>query len=411
MIDRLRQVLGAVRLTIQAAEPGAVLSRLARDRIYFWNLCRPDRWTVALTVRLRDWDRAAASAVRAQGEITEAEVMGLPTVTGRLRRRWVFFLAAGAILLSMQPLTEMVWYVDVVGNDRVPAEAIRRELEELGVGFGTWGLDIHPQDLKNRVLAEIPELSWLTVVRSGCLATAVVRERPEEPTVTDRRIVTNLVASRDSLITEVEALSGQAAVVPGAVVQRGEVLITGLVDLERTTMATRALGEVYGRTWYRVSAVTPAEAVYQTWEGETHSRYALIVGRKRINLYEDSGNWGAGCDKMVTYHPLMLPGGVELPVTLVEEQATERVTEVRTIPEEEARSLLESGREAAVTEGMVAGEVLRRTAEVCRTGGAYRLTGTWECREMVAREVPAYQRESEGTPWQNESSMPSGSSS
>lgn len=411
MTDRLRTLLGAFRLTVRSAAPENVLSRLSRERVRFWDLRRDDDFTVTLTVRRRDIDRASQLIARTQGEITERTALGLPVVTRRLRRRWAFFAAAALVLASMQVVTDFVWHVDVAGNDRVPAEAIRRELAELGVGFGTWGFDIVPQDLKNRMLAEIPELEWLTVVRSGGLATAVVREREPTPEVVDRRMVTNLVAVRDCLITDVEALSGQAVCAPGDTVRAGELLISGWMDLELCTRATRALGEVYGRTWHRREAVTPAETVCQTYEGETHRRYALVLGRTRINFYGDSGNWGQGCDKIITYHTLTLPGGCQLPVTLVEETAVERETEARAVTPAEAEALLTGAAEAAVTGELVAGQVLQRTADVRRDGGVYRLEGTWECREMVAREVPAIQTESEGTTWQNESSTPSGSSS
>ena len=232
MTDRLRTLLGAFRLTVRAAAPENVLSRLSRDRVRFWDLRRDDDFTVTLTVRRRDIDRAAQLIARTQGEITERTALGLPVVTRRLRRRWAFFAAMALVLASMQVVTDFVWHVDVAGNDRVPAEAIRRELAELGVGFGTWGFDIVPQDLKNRMLAEIPELEWLTVVRSGGLATAVVREREPTPEVVDRRLVTNLVAVRDCLITDVEALSGQAVCAPGDTVRAGELLISGWMDLE-----------------------------------------------------------------------------------------------------------------------------------------------------------------------------------
>ena len=47
---------------------------------------------------------------------------------------------------------------------------ILRELQELGVGFGTYGPSIKPQELKNQMLLRIPKLQWLTVQQSGMCA-------------------------------------------------------------------------------------------------------------------------------------------------------------------------------------------------------------------------------------------------
>ena len=59
----------------------------------------------------------------------------------------------------------------------MPDEEILRALEQNGVGIGTFSFSLDPEGLRNRVLLEIPELSWLTVNVSGCRATVQVRER------------------------------------------------------------------------------------------------------------------------------------------------------------------------------------------------------------------------------------------
>ncbi len=401
MTDGVRTALGAWRLVVRAASPEQVLSRLSREKLRFWAPVRRDDFTAEATVAGRDLARARAAVTAAQGEVLSETPLGLLRLRPLFRRRKAFLAAVAAILLSVQVLTGYVWCLRVEGNEAVPDEAILRQLAELGVGFGTRGRDIVSQDLKNRVLAELPQLEWLTVNRSGGLATVVVRERLETPAVLDRRMVTNLVAVRDCLVTEMQVLSGQAVRQVGDTVRAGELLVSGYADLEHCTQATRSLGEVYGRTWRRQEAVTPAQAAWQLGVGETHRRYALLLGRRRINFYKTSGIWGSGCDKMIVYHQLTLPGGYTFPVTLVEEIAVEREQTAETLTPAHARQLLETGTAAAVQASMVAGELLREDVDVQREGALYRLRATYECREMVAREVPARFTESEGTTWQN----------
>lgn len=393
----LRRLLGSARLAVSSAAPEQVLNRLVREKVTFWDLERPDDFTCAFSVRRRDRQRARTLAEHAFGTVTAEVETGLPVVLPRLLRRkfLVTSLAAVAVLMSLLP--EFVWCIHVEGNDKVPAEQILQELEALGVGFGTWGRDIVSQDLKNHMLNIIPELEWLTVNRSGGLATVMVRERLTADEPIDRREICNLVAVEDCLITGMDVLSGNALCAIGDTVEQGQVLVSAYRELEICTQVTRALGEVYGDTWRKQDAVTPAETVIKGDVVAETSRYALQLGKKRINFYGDSGIWGAGCDKIVTYHTLTLPGGYTLPVTWIEETAVERETETAAVQPSAAEAILKEGTAASVERAMIAGQILDDQTTVGRDGGCYRLTGHYACHEMVARPAPAIQWESEGT--------------
>lgn len=397
MTGWMRHLLGSVCLTVTAAAPEQVLNRLVREGVFFWDLQRPDPFTCRFSVRRRDRQRAEELAERSFGTVMEAQETGLPLLVPKLLRRKFLICALGVVAVMMTVLPGFVWCIHVEGNDKVPAEKILQELENLGVGFGTWGGDIVSQDLKNRMLNIIPELEWLTVNRSGGLATVIVRERLTADEPIDRREICNLVSAEDCLITQMEVLSGHALCETGDVVQKGQVLVSAYQELEISTQVTRALGEIYGNTWHDQDMVTPAEAVCKGEVTGEQRRYAVEIGKKRINFYGDSGIWGAGCDKIVVNHTLTLPGGYTLPISWIEEIAVERETETATVPPEDAAEILRTGATGALEQSMIAGQILEDRTMVRREGAVYRLTGDYACHEMVARPVPAIQWESEGT--------------
>lgn len=88
----------------------------------------------------------------------------------------LLILLAAAITAAIL-VPKFVFFYEVEGNEAVPSAQILRELQELGVGFGTYGPSIKPQELKNQMLLRIPKLQWLTVQQSGMCARVVVRER------------------------------------------------------------------------------------------------------------------------------------------------------------------------------------------------------------------------------------------
>ena len=93
------------------------------------------------------------------------------------------------------------------------------------------------------------------------------------------------------------------------------------------------------------------------------------------------------CDKMVERKPLTLPGGLELPVTLVVETYVPYERHPAKLSQLDAQLLLEQTAEDVVKEDMVAGEILGEDSTLTLRGGVYTLHWEMECHEMIAKSV------------------------
>ena len=291
---------------------------------------------------------------------------------------------AGAFVIP-----KFVFFYEVVGNETVPEAQILRELQNLGVGFGTYGPSIHPQDLKNRMLLQIPKLQWLTVQQSGMRACVVVRERPEAIAVEERRAPMNVVAGKDGVITSVSAMEGNCLCAVGQAVKKGQVLISAYTDLEFTTRVCAALGEVYAETLAQKTARCPDTMLQKTPNGKNSHSVSLLVGEKRWNIFANGGNSDGRCDKITKTHMLTLPLGLTIPVGL--EIVEQRGYDLTPAPLEKdaAEKLLEQQVTGSVQQDMLAGKILQKDTELTRQGGIYELTASVRCEEMIARQVRA----------------------
>ena len=126
------------------------------------------------------------------------------------------------------------------------------------------------------------------------------------------------MAAKDALVTAVQPWDGEKQVLPGTTVKAGQLLISGVVQGDVAGVRyLRGMGKVYGRTWYRLRCRVPLTAAEKSYTGEEKVRRALLVGKKRINLYIGSSILGDTCDKISSWDKWELPGGVALPVTVV----------------------------------------------------------------------------------------------
>ena len=164
----------------------------------------------------------------------------------------------------------------------------------------------------------------------------------------------------------------------------GELLVSGLMDsLSSGSKFVRAKAKVMADTWHELSAVCPAEEEVKEPGFLSRSRFALVFGKRRINLYFDSGKAIDGCDKIIHEYKLGVEGLFALPVTLVREELIPYETELQPAYDRDAmaRQL-----EKQLLEGMD-GEVLSRSFSEGESGGLYVLTLRSHCLEDIVLAV------------------------
>lgn len=381
--------VGMLRVRITGASPDWALERMGQRRIAVREIAHRDAFTLEATILKRDLGRAQAAVRGAMCELEVTEEAGFyHTFRGALRRPVLF---AGLILtvLGAVLLPRFVFFYEVSGNERVPTAVILRELEELGVGFGTFGPNIKPQDIKNQILNRIPELQWLTVQQSGMCARVIVRERPEPEPIYDRKTPGNVIAAQSGVITSVDCMAGNCLCEPGQAVSKGDLLVSAYTDHGFKTQVSAALAEIYAETAHHTVTVTPDRVLKKVPTGRTCKQIALIAGNRRWNIFGKSGFFHKNCDKMTVYHQLQLPGGYFFPFGIAITVFSEYDTEEVPLSLDDAESFLRQDAVRAVSDTMIAGRILDVQGEVTRDGGLFRLASRIRCEEMIARMVPA----------------------
>ena len=391
-VNRLR---GQVRLRVEAAFPERVLNLCGARDLAFWDL----EWEspTAFTCRISRGDLSSLrqAAEKLDCTLTVVGREGVPYFFRRFRHRTALLCGLVGCALALFLGSFFVWEFTIEGNETVPEETILRALEQCGVGIGSFGLSLDGEDIRNHVLLEVPELSWIAVNVSGCKAFVQVRERVPKPEMVDERSPANVVARRAGLVLEVQALDGVKAVLPGTAVTEGQLLISGVEDTE--TFGARlvaGMGTVRARTWYTFTTRIPLSAEEKQYTGKERTGVSLILGRKRIKFFPNSSIEGREYDKITKRIPVSF-FGVPLPVTLTLE--TCRFYE-KTAVQRDALQAEKLG-EAVLTEYLRAqvepyGTVKSTLCTSRQKGDVLEVTLAAECEEQIGESVPIYTEES-----------------
>ena len=391
MKELINRIRGQVCIRVECAFPERVLNLCGARDLAFWDL----EWEspTAFTCRLSrsDYGKLRRAAEKLDCELTVVGREGAPFFLRRFRHRTALVTGLVACALGLFVGSFFVWDYQVEGNEAVSTERILRALEKNGVGLGSFGLSLDGEDIRNHVLLDIPELSWIAVNVSGCRAHVQVRERVQSPEIVDEKTPSNVVARRAGLVLEVRALDGVTCVLPGSSVEQGQLLISGVADTD--TFGARILagmGKVRARTWYSLTTEVPLTAAVKQYTGKEKTCVSLVLGTHRVKFFRNSSIEGEKYDKITKRHPWSL-FGIPLPVTVV----TETCRFYETAPQ--ARSPVEAERAAE----QVLTEQLQRMVEpygtvrstLCSSrqrGDTLTVTLTAECEEEIGESVPIY---------------------
>lgn len=375
---------GMVEITLTSADTAASMSALNTAGIVLHSVDRAkDDLTVRFRVRRHDFPKLQSILLRRGDSLEAVRRKGLYWTAKGLLKRPVLVFGILLLLFLVTFLPTRVLFFRVEGNTTIPTNLILEKCQQCGISFGASRAKVRSEKLKNALLEAMPELQWAGINTSGCVATISVRERSVTDTVQKVPGVSSIVASRDGIIAECTVTRGSAACQVGQAVRSGQVLISGYTDCGLSIRAERAEGEIYAQTDRDLTAKIPSQ-----WEsrGEKTSqvkKYALIIGKKRINLYKGSGISDTSCDKMYVENYVTLPGGFQLPIAVVTEVWTYHDTEASVLSEEEAVKTLSSFAKRYLPSQMVAGRITNTQESVSAEECAYTLTGKYACLEMI----------------------------
>ena len=390
MKNWFRSVSGTVRLRVVCPSPERFLNLCAREGVPMWDTVREDACALSLRVPAPRLDAVRSLAARCGGETTPQAVQGLPRVK-RLARRRAFalvllFLAAALALVS----SAFLWEIRVTGNETVPTGVILRALDECGFSVGKCWLTMESQALQSELISRVPALEWVSFQIRGSRADVRVYEAEPAPELIDNDEPVDLVASHAGVVTKLTVLQGAPMIERGAVAEPGQVLVSGTVtDRQGEGRSVHSLGSVRARTYYEITACLPRTAAVRSPAGRSRSRWALILGKKRINFYQNSGIPDAECDTIYHVYVCAVPGLFRLPAALAREEVRPMQHQSRERTEQEARALLESSlRETLLRSLGEDGEILDLSFTPGASEDAFYLTLRAECEQEIAQPYP-----------------------
>lgn len=292
------------------------IQRLAKLQIEMWDIKKISRNEINLTIYEKDLE-----TIYKHKTIYEIAILNYygPIKAKQTIKKYeilLFCLLVGLVLLIF--LTNIIFKVEVIHNDKKMRDLLITELEKY---------DLKPykmvktyeeiEQIKKRILEKYrDQIEWLEIEKNGTKYTVRVEERIKNKQ-TEKLPDRHIVAKENATILEIDAEQGDVLKKVGDYVKKGDIIISGNIDLyEETKAITSAKGVIYGETWYQVKTTVPKHYYKQTKTKNTKNWYYLKVGNKTINLFHKSYQNSIKKQQILLKHNI-------LPIQLIKEKQQE----------------------------------------------------------------------------------------
>lgn len=292
-------LMGYISVSVEGSSLEKFINLATSRGIYLWDISRVGQNRFVAKVRLSGFRGLRHVGKRVDCRIKINQKSGAPFLISRVKRRRMLLAGALLFLIAIYGFSSVVWFIDIKGAKHVTQAKLLEDMAQVGLTHGApkWKLD--STVIEKYLLDQNPRLAWAGVEVRGARVVVEVRERKVVDEDPQGKQTAHIVAKKKGLIKEVLVLAGRPVVKEGDNVEKGQVLISGLVydaALPGASMLMlpedspesmynkpiRAGGMVRARTWYE--GYGEAQLEEQGWRstGLRMEQLSIKIGSKEI---------------------------------------------------------------------------------------------------------------------------------
>lgn len=351
------QVSGVVKVNIKGKRPEKVLNMALSRGIYIWGIKNVNN-NIECKVRSSSIEALKSIADEADNEIITISAKGLPFWKGIIKRRLGFITGSLIFILALYFLSSFVWFVNVSGNENVKREQLLLTAAKYGVYQGAAKWSFSKTEVEEAILRDIDNLTYAKLDIRGVKANIEVVEK-----VLPKSEITgpsHVVATKDGVIEDVLVLAGKANVEKDQVVQKGDILISGVFLPDENPLFSpltadddelkiieptlvRARGIVKAKVWYYGYGECQLEKTEIKRTGSKQTEFFLITPKAKSKLFCIGKKDFTFADEEEILRELVTPFGK---IALARTVRFEKVQDVKKHSEKEA---LDIARDKAIS--------------------------------------------------------------
>ncbi len=312
--------------------------------IYIWDVQYVEN-AVIMKVSIAGYKLLKPCCKKTKCKMKIVKRYGYPFFLFRYRKRKILALGTLFCVLALFVMSQFLWLVEIEGNNLVDYSELKTFVAKNGVKVGGYKGIINKEDLEEDILNNFAHISWVNIYIKGTMARVEIKEILEKKDIIDKSNPCDIVATKDSLITSIVASSGKPVVEVGDVVKKGDILLSGTMDLAEDEFGiiktyVHSDGEILGKNYYEINFDVPFIYEEKTMTGKSKQGRRISIFNKHILFKEKKVNFD-NYNRVSTYTQLNLGEEYPLPIVVINDIYNEYIIEEKERTLEESEELAE----------------------------------------------------------------------
>lgn len=278
-----KRKLGQVTIEVNILMPEKILNVLWSNEIYICNIVKVDLATIRFTIYTNDYEEVERLIKKYKGKLRIVNTSGIIVLLMKMKRKVSLVIGAGLFFIVIYILSNYIWAIDIQTQKNLSPFEIRQQLSTIGIKPGLSKSQINVRELEKKMENLNAEIMWIRIRIEGSTLKLVVKEKVNPPSI-EKVSFNQVVAKMDGEVKRVYTNSGNAAVVPGDIVKKGDDLILPIQGREGFQMEVKPSGTVIANTFYEkfMEIQISGEKLERT--GKQNSDVYLNIFGKKIYL-------------------------------------------------------------------------------------------------------------------------------
>ena len=280
IINLYRFLIGYVEILVFGEFAEKLLNQLSSANIVIWDI-KNDKGRLSLKISIKNFLNLRKLRGKNKIRIKIVRKFGLIFIIKRYIKRAGIPLGIILFFTTLFILSQFIWNISVVGNDRISSSNVLSLCEKLGVREGMLSSNLNTQILREKLLLEAKELSWCSFNVEGSKLTLNVTE------VNDSRNsdASNIVSDYDCVINEILVELGVAEVQKGDAVKKGDILVSGISEVSGVNRFVHARAVVNAEITETVKLSADFSREKRSHTGKTLKKSVLQIFGIKIPLF------------------------------------------------------------------------------------------------------------------------------
>lgn len=221
----LYYILGYVNIVVEGFSIERFINTCISKKIFFWSTVRKKSTVFSACIGINNYREVVKIAKKNQCKIKIEKKCGLPFLLNKYRKRKIFGIALGFIIIAMVAVYNFIWNIEISGVDETKQTEILDYIKSEGIDIGKYKNNINLQNIINKIRIQRDDVAWIGMEIKGTNLLIEVVEADEKPEIINENEYCNIVATKDGIIVKANAQNGTPLIQEGNTVKKGEILI------------------------------------------------------------------------------------------------------------------------------------------------------------------------------------------